>query len=59
MTARIKPVCTDCGSDNVCFDAWSEWDVETQQYELSNTFDEAYCQGCDGSCKVEWQEAKE
>jgi hypothetical protein len=51
---KTKPVCTECGSDNVNFDAWASWNPETQKYELQQTFDDSYCNACDGECKVDW-----
>jgi hypothetical protein len=54
MADKEKPVCTDCGGDNVSADAWSRWDIEKQQWELSQTFDDTFCHDCEGSCKVNW-----
>lgn len=51
-----KPICNTCGSDNVMADAWAEWDVSKQRWEISNTFDEMFCQDCDGPTKCTWVE---
>jgi hypothetical protein len=56
MAALLRPVCTDCGSDNVMRDAWAIWNMEDQEWDLSQTFDEAFCQNCEGSCKLEFKE---
>ena len=48
----IKKVCHACGSDEVKFDAWAEWDEVDQKYELSQTFDEAFCENCAGETRV-------
>lgn len=53
--AKGKPVCSRCGSDNVKKDAWAEWNAETQQWELSNTYDETYCEECEESCTLNWR----
>ena len=51
------PVCSLCGSENIKADAYAVWDPETQQWELSETFDKgAYCQGCDGETRIDWRE---
>lgn len=36
---REKPVCTRCDSDDVCSDAYASWDVKSQQWELTMTFE--------------------
>lgn len=40
---KQKPVCQECGSDDVSFDAAAVWNQETQEYELSSTFDSGGC----------------
>jgi len=57
--AKEKPVCTECGSDEVLCDAWAEWDEEAQEWVLNNTFDHTHCSACDGECSVNWVEAKD
>jgi hypothetical protein len=48
-------VCGTCGSTKVLADAFAEWNVSNQQWELQNTFDKgAYCEGkCDGETRIE------
>lgn len=53
------PVCRTCGSENVACDAWAKWNRTTQQWELDQTFDDAECRNCDGSCKIEWKQITE
>lgn len=53
---KIKKCCSTCGSTDIKFDAWAEWDEESQQYELSQTFDNTFCESCEGECSVEDQE---
>jgi len=48
-------ICTTCGSDRVLLDAWARWNTDTQQWELSSTFDSAYCEECQGECRIEQQ----
>ena len=51
-----KPFCAYCGSDNVVRDAWAEWDIENQEWELQDVYDDAYCFECDDSTSLEWIE---
>jgi hypothetical protein len=53
----LKPVCAVCGSENVVADAWAEWDVEKQDWELRSTFDDKFCEDCEGECSVDWVDA--
>ncbi len=59
MKPRIKMVCKECGSDDVLCDAYAVWDVDTQQWEVANTFDKgAYCNECDGETRLEQEEVE-
>jgi hypothetical protein len=51
---RWKYVCEDCGSDNCRSDAYADWNVETQQWELGQVFpiDGMICNAC-GEQRVE------
>ena len=51
-----KPICAYCGSTNVVKDAWAEWDIENQEWQLQDTYDDAYCITCDGETSIEWIE---
>lgn len=44
----ITIVCQHCGSDEVFLDAYAQWSVEAQDWELCSTFDHAWCAMCDG-----------
>lgn len=48
------PVCSYCGSDEIKFDAYSIWDKENQEYKVDQTFDEVYCEKCEGETSVNW-----
>jgi hypothetical protein len=50
-------VCNTCGSEEVLVDAWAAWDKGNQRWELSSTFDAAFCTACDGECTVVSQAA--
>jgi hypothetical protein len=52
MTQKVKMVCDHCGSEDVLADAWASWNIESQEWELSQTFDDKYCENCESSCKV-------
>lgn len=42
-------VCDNCGGSNVVRDAWAEFDLRTQKWVLSNTFDEGWCEDCEAT----------
>lgn len=43
---RKQPVCPDCGSTEVRLDAYAAWNTESQDWELSATFDSCTCEDC-------------
>lgn len=47
---RLYPqyVCKACGSTDVRRDAWAEQNPDTGEWELSELFDNAICQTCEG-----------
>ena len=49
---RIAIICGTCGSDEVSRDAWANWDVKAQRWELGSVFDHAHCHRCDGETRV-------
>ena len=50
MEKRVKMVCDDCGGENVVADVYASWNVDKQEWEVSNTFDKgAFCDDCDSS----------
>lgn len=52
---KQKPICQECGSDDVSFDAAAAWNQETQEYELTSTFDSGGCRSCGQEFKhVDW-----
>jgi hypothetical protein len=52
--AKKYMVCSRCYGQNVKADAYAGWNVETQQWEIDQTFDKgAYCDDCDGECRIE------
>ena len=54
MDEKVKMVCAHCGSDDVRADAYAEWDVEAQKWEIAQTFEKgAYCDKCDGETRIE------
>ena len=53
--AKTIAVCSHCGSHDVRADAYAEWDVQSQQWELAQTFEKgAFCGKCDGETTVAW-----
>lgn len=43
-------ICSFCGSPNIAFDAYAEWNPEIQKMELRTTFDNTTCDDCGGEC---------
>lgn len=46
--ARVKYICRVCKSDDVGRDAWTQWDVESQQWQVQNLMSESFCFKCEG-----------
>jgi hypothetical protein len=52
---QIMPICGHCGSKQVLTDAWAVWSVERQDWEVKATFDNAWCEECNGEQRyLEW-----
>ena len=47
---KYNYVCDECGSTNILRDAWAEWNVEKQDWVLSEYFDNTECGDCGGPC---------
>lgn len=45
-------VCANCGSKEVWVDATAVWSEAAQQWELLHTFDNSYCNDCDGETNL-------
>jgi hypothetical protein len=57
LKPKEKPVCRECGSDDVRADAYAVWNVEAQEWEVSATFDKgSVCEKCGGECSLKWIE---
>lgn len=54
MTQRTKPVCSTCGSDDVCRDANAMWDEDAQQWALGGTYDSTTCNTCEEERDLTW-----
>ena len=48
----IEIACRDCGGTNVSRDAWANWSVERQRWELGNVFDDGFCHTCDEEARL-------
>lgn len=57
--SKTRPVCSGCGSEDVRTDAWATWDHEAQEWVLSSTYDDAYCNTCRGETSLKWTEVKD
>lgn len=49
-----KPVCNHCQSEAVKLDAFAVWDKSKTDWALESTFDNAWCDDCDGECSLDW-----
>lgn len=49
---KIKKVCTYCGSTDILVDSWVVWNECTQEFDIENIFDYAYCNECQGETKI-------
>jgi hypothetical protein len=49
---NIQYICKHCGSSEVVFDAYAQWNPESQDFEIYNTFDDSWCQECEGANTV-------
>jgi len=58
-TTKKRVTCCTCGGENVLIDAWAAWSFEKQEWELQNTFQQAYCEDCDGETSWEGVLVKE
>ncbi|MES2906700.1 MAG: hypothetical protein V4691_06710 [Pseudomonadota bacterium] len=57
MAQKILMVCAECGSDDVLADAYAEWNVDAQKWELQNAFDKgAYCNSCEQETRLNERE---
>ena len=52
MGPRVEKVCETCGSDRVVVDAYAEWDVDAQRWELAETYGYSFCKECDGETTI-------
>jgi len=53
---RAQVVCGTCGSTDVSRDAWGDWNVATQQWELRCVYDDAHCHDCERETRLAWVE---
>lgn len=48
-----KKRCTNCGSEDIIFEAVVRWNPRRREYYVENLFDYAYCNSCENECSVE------
>jgi uncharacterized OB-fold protein len=56
---RIEIFCGKCGSTVVTRDAWAEWDVALQDWQLGAVYDYAYCHSCEAETRLEEREVSD
>lgn len=52
MTLKTACICSTCGSTDVRADAWAEWDIDAGKWVLSDTYDNKWCEDCEGETKL-------
>lgn len=50
---RLRMVCAACSSEQVTRDAWAEWNIEAQDWQLAAVFDFAHCHRCQATTHIE------
>ena len=56
---KYKMVCRHCQSDNVTQVCDARWNLDSQQWEVSDTWNNYYCQECDGETRIDRAETNE
>lgn len=49
-----KPVCENCRSADITFDATAYWDAKQQQFQYDIFRNKVFCLHCDGRQRVDW-----
>ncbi len=57
MAKAQKPVCSECGSDNVTRDGILDWNVNAQEWQYHAPLDNTDCNECGGECNLKWIDA--
>lgn len=53
--SRERPTCKHCGSSDIRADAWAMWDDNAQQWVLTSTYDNYWCESCEiDEVTLEW-----
>jgi len=50
---KLQMCCSECGSKDVLVDAWASWDEVNQEWELSSTFDQAFCEDYNSETSID------
>ena len=46
---KTRHMCSVCSSEDILADAYAEWNIEKQEWQLQNVFyTEAFCIACEG-----------
>lgn len=49
---KVDFVCSNCGSNELIFDAAAQWDTDSQKFILITTYESRpYCRECDGETR--------
>ncbi len=56
----LQPVCSECESPEISFEALVHWNAEVMDFEVSTILDKGhYCSACDGECSIDWKKISE
>ena len=44
---QVGYICGVCGSTNLVYDAYAQWDVDNQRMELRSNYDQCDCLDCE------------
>jgi len=54
LAKKVRPVCDQCGSDDIRIDAFVEWNISKQDWKIKEVTDFIVCNDCGRDCKPKW-----
>jgi hypothetical protein len=51
--SKCKYVCKHCRSERIYQNCDAKWDVQKQSWFISDTWNNYYCQECDGEARID------
>lgn len=53
---KYKMICRHCKSENITQTCDAKWDTDKQSWFINDTWNNYYCQECDGEARVDREE---